>query len=903
MALVAGTRIGPYEIAAQVGVGGMGEVYRAHDTKLKRDVALKILPESFASDLDRLARFQREAQVLASLNHPNIAHLHGLEESGGVRALVMELVEGEDLSQRIARGAIPLDEAVPIAKQIAEALEAAHEQGIIHRDLKPANIKVRDDGIVKVLDFGLAKALAPISATTQVDVSASPTITSPALMTGMGIILGTAAYMSPEQAKGRAADKRSDVWAFGCVLYEMLTGRRAFDGEDVGDTLAAVLRAEPDWTALPANLTPAIRTLLKRCLQKDRRERIADVAAVLFVLREPAVGSVLPASDSSSASSAPLPLWRRALLPAATLIAGSAVAGLGLWLTMRPEPRRVVRTTIATSGATAMVQQRLGRSVAITPDGSRIVYRGAEQLLVRALDQFEATVLDGLGAPSNPFISPDGQWIGFFDGARTIKKVAITGGLPETVWAIQGAPTGATWGPDGSIIFGTNDPTMGLQRLPATGGKPIVLTTPSRERGEGRHYWPEFLPGGDAVLFTIIPAAARIENAQIAVLDLRTGTSKVLIRGGIDAHYISTGHLVYAVPGALRAVGFDLGRLEVVGTSAPVLEGVANIAFGAADAAIAANGTLVYIPDRAGGSGRQIVVAVDRQGRASPLPGLSPDSYRDVRVSPDGSRFALATADDLWIYDVARATRSRLTTDPAPDRSPYWTRDGRRIVFTSRRAGYPELFWRPADGTGRDEKLLSRGRNLIDLQATGWAADGKQLLFWETPPSRECPIAQIAIERRSEAKVLIDNGFCSNFAAVSPNGRWIAYESTVSGQFEIYVERYPELGDRHPISTGGGRAPLWSNDGGELFFSSLDSRRMLAVPVQSGTTLIAGRPQVLFEGAIRPLLQGVHPYDITPDGRFLIIRSAEADVDVSEAQNLAVVQNWTEELKRLVPLN
>ncbi len=319
MAFVPGTRLGPYEIVTQVGAGGMGEVYRAHDTKLKRDVALKILPESFATDPDRLARFQREAQVLASLNHPNIAHLHGFEESGGVRALVMELVEGEDLSQRIGRGAIPLDEAVPIAKQIADALESAHEQGIIHRDLKPANIKVRDDGTVKVLDFGLAKALAPVSATTQPEVTASPTITSPALMTGMGVILGTAAYMSPEQAKGRAADKRSDVWAFGCVLYEMLTARRAFDGEDVGDTLAAVLRAEPDWTALPANLPPAIRTLLKRCLQKDRRERIADVAAALFVLREPAVGVVVAASDASSASSTP-----------AAAVASCARAGCGV---------------------------------------------------------------------------------------------------------------------------------------------------------------------------------------------------------------------------------------------------------------------------------------------------------------------------------------------------------------------------------------------------------------------------------------------------------------------------------------------------------------------------------------------------------------------------------------------
>ena len=413
---------------------------------------------------------------------------------------------------------------------------------------------------------------------------------------------------------------------------------------------------------------------------------------------------------------------------------------------------------------------------------------------MRALNQLEPTVLSGLGAPRGVFISPDGQWVGFFDGTA-IKKVAITGGPPVTIVPVDGAdravPRGDRTGPSSSR---RTSPATGLQRVSAAGGEPTVLTKPDRERGEGDHVWPEFLPGGEAVLFTITPATGGIENAQIAVLDLRTGTSKVLIRGGSHAHYVPTGHLVYGVAGTLRAVAFDLGRLEVVGTPAPVLEGVVTTGTGAADVAVAANGSLVYVPGGAGGGGQQTVVSVDRQGRASPLPGLPPDSYRDVRVSPDGARLALATQDDVWIYDFARATLSRLTTDPAPDRSPLWTPDGQRIIFTSRRAGYPELFWRPADGTGSDERLLARAKDLIDLRADGWSADGRQLLFTEVSPSIQSAIGQIAIERPSDVKMLVKSEFCNDFAAVSPDGRWMAYDSNVSGRYEIYVERYPELG-------------------------------------------------------------------------------------------------------------
>jgi hypothetical protein len=912
MALTSETRLGAYEIVALIGNGGMGEVYRARDTTLNREVAIKVLPDLFATDAERLARFKREAQTLASLNHPNIAIIHGFEQADGVHALVMELVPGEDLSQRIAPGAIPLDDALPIAKQIAQALEAAHEQGIVHRDLKPANIKITPEGQVKVLDFGLAKAMEPAGGPAGGSgpakaghhvLSQSPTITSPAMMTGMGAILGTAAYMSPEQAKGREADKRSDIWAFGCVLYEMLTGKRPFDGEDITDVLGAVVRLEPDWEALPSDVPQSIRTLLQRCLVKDRRKRIADIAAALFVLDHQA--GVIATSTDPAAVLRRRPLSRQVAALTAGALVVAAVATTFTWFATRPAPRSVVRLTVTTSGSAALMLSPGGdRDIAITPDGSRIVYRGNNQLLVRALDQLEPRVLSGLGVPRGVFISPDGQWIGFFDGLVGLKKVAITGGAAVTI-SPAGTPRGATWGPDGTIIFATSTVASGLQQVSDGGGEITVLTKPNRERGELDHLWPEFLPGGMAVLFTITAAGGNLDNAQIAVLDLRTGTWRVLPVRGSHAHYVPTGHLVYGFTGTLRAVPFDLGRLEVIGTPAPVLQGVVTTYFGAAEVAVAANGSLVYVPGRAIGQIPQTVVSVDRQGRASPLPNLRLDTYRYVRMSPDGARLALANQNDVWIYDVARAVMTKLTDHLALDMSPLWTPDGQRIIFTSDRAGYRELFLRSADGTGRDERLLTRANDLIDLMANGWSADGTQLLFTEVSSSTKVvgTIGQMAFERPSDVRLLVNTGSNNGRAAISPSGRLIAYDSDLSGQPEIYVERYPELGNRQTISSGGGRLPVWSRNGRELFFGTPDGRQMLAVPVQSETTFGEGRPKVLFEFAMLANGGGNRPYDITPDGRFLIIRSDPAQDGNGALSNIIVVQNWFEELKRLVPVN
>ena len=589
MPLSAGTRLGPYQIVSALGAGGMGEVYQAKDTRLKRDVALKVLPDTFAQDAGRLARFQREAELLATLNHPNIAGIYGLEESNGVRALVLELVEGPTLADRIAKGPIPLDEALPVARQIADALEAAHEKGVIHRDLKPANIKLRPDGTVKVLDFGLAKAV--VGDTTSRDLSQSPTLTVNG--TRDGIILGTAAYMSPEQARGKPVDKRTDVWAFGCVLYEMLIGRAAFGGDTISDTIASILGREPEWSAL--QLRPNLRRLLQRCLEKDPRRRLHDIADARIEIEDIISGAAGTPADETVASARPQRVLLRWSIPVVALV---AVGALGWHLQTDRQAQtaspRISRMTIASSG-TAALGIANDRSLAITPDGTRVVYVGIKnQLFVRPVDRLDATEIYTGAAPLNwVFVSPDGQWVGFAE-ARTLKKVAITGGPAATIAQI-GLTIGATWAPDDTIIFSTAGQTTGLRRVSANGGDVTVLTRPAQGRGELDHLWPEMLPDGRAVLFTITAATGGLAAAEVAVLDLATGTYRVLVRGGSHAHYVS-GHLVYAAEGTLRAVPFDLARREASRIPATtVLPRLVTTRQGAGDFDVAADGTLAYV--------------------------------------------------------------------------------------------------------------------------------------------------------------------------------------------------------------------------------------------------------------------------------------------------------------------
>jgi len=899
--LAAGSRLGAYEIVAPIGAGGMGEVYRARDTKLDRAVAIKILPEAFAADTERIARFEREAKTLALLNHPNIAHIHGLEESSGIRALVMELVEGQDLAQRISRGPIPVDEALLIAKQIADALEAAHEQGIIHRDLKPANIKVRPDGTVKVLDFGLAKAIEPASAlraSAGQAFSQSPTLTTPA-MTQAGVILGTAAYMSPEQARGKTVDKRADIWAFGCVLYEMLTGQRAFDGEGVSETMARVIEREPNWARLPATLSPALRTYITRCLQKDPRQRVQAIGDVRLAL-EGAFETAVP----QTAAPAVVSDWRRlALVGVAAIIASGAIIGTLVWVAIRPEPPRISRLQVATAGAAALTNNWNDRCLAITPDGSRLIYVGnnGTQIFVRALDAL-APVAVFTGSPSGLFVSPDGQWIGFVDGLSSVlKKVAVTGGRAVTLATLDTAgPSGATWGPDDTIIVATNSVDTGLQRVSAAGGPLTVLTRPDRAQGEADHFWPEMLPGGGALLFTITALTGGLDAAQVAVLDLQTGKRKIVVRGGSHAHYVPSGHLVYLAAGTLQAVPFDIARLETHGSPVPVVSDVESTLRGAVLAVVAGDGTLAYVLGSAAGTPRTLVW-VDRQGHETPIP-APPRPYFLPALSPDATRLAVYANDqerDLWLWDLGRTTFTRLTFTPGVDVVQVWTPDGRRLIFTSERAGVRNLFWQAADGSGAAERLIESPNTQYP---TAVSPDGRRLIFSDQAPQTDTDVMMIELDGTRRVTPLVRSPFTERDGIISPDGRWLAYEANDSGRFEVYVRPFPDVSSgRWQVSTNGGTRPIWARSGQELVYVS-PTGAIMGVGVARGPSWTATTPTLLVkEGYFTIPIWWGRSYDISPDGqRFLMIKEGGADGTAAPA-SIIVAQHWFEELKRLVP--
>jgi serine/threonine-protein kinase len=910
VALTPGTRVGVYEVTAQIGVGGMGEVYRAKDTKLNRDVALKILPEAFATDPDRLARFQREAKTLASLNHPYIGGIHGLEESNGVTALVMELVEGEDLAQHMARGAIPLDEAVPIARQIAEALEAAHEQGIIHRDLKPANIKVRPDGTVKVLDFGLAKALERV-AVRGGDVTASPTITSPA-MTEMGIILGTAAYMSPEQAKGRQADRRSDVWAFGCVLYEMLTGTRAFEGEDVSDTLANVLKGDPDWNVLPADVPVSIRTLLKGCLAKDRRHRIADLSAALFVIDHQA--SLVATSDAIHAPAPRVPLWQRAT-PVAALIVVALVATYSAWMLRPAVPRRVTRFAITLPAGDTFTPG--AHWLALSPDGARLAYTANNRLYLRARDQLDAVPIvvgDGpaLASPRSPFFSPDGQSIGFWQASQ-LMKVSVSGGAPVPLCAKVVPPYGATWAADDTILVG--DGTGGIWRVPGNGGTPeTIIKMDAGQRAHG----PQLLPDGRTVLFTVTQSASW-DEAQIVVQSLESGIRKPIITGGTDGRYLPTGHLVYMLRQTVLAVPFDTTSLTIRGTPVPMIDGVRRqiAGFHAAQFAVSLDGTLAYVPSASFTAAPRTLVWVDRRGREEAI-AAAPHSYSHPRLDRDGTRLALEIQDDrqnwdIWVWDFVRGTLKKLTSSPTINRNPIWTPDGQRIIFVSNRTGVNNLFWQAANGTGTAEPLIEDKRTMILPHAMspdgnhlvlrgGDGRGGSDLMILDVRNGRGVqPLAPVGEPRRLVATPAEEHN-----AEISPNGQWLAYQSNRSGVFEVYVRPFPDVeSGEWLVSTAGGTEPLWAHDSRELFYRG-PKGAVMRVSIAPGSWK-ASTPTRLFDassyalGAIGTFTVS-RTYDVSPDGqKFLMIKPSENPAQSSTVQQIVIVQNWFEELKAKVP--
>ena len=905
MTFTIGTRLGVYEIVDVLGVGGMGEVYHARDTRLNRSVAIKALLPAVAGDPDRLSRFRREAQMLASLNHPNIAQVHGFEDSAGVPALVMELVEGPTLADRIAAGPLPLLEALAIAKQIAEALEAAHEHGVIHRDLKPANVKVRPDDVVKVLDFGLAKALDPGGAATT-NATVSPTLSLHA--TQAGVILGTAAYMAPEQARGRLVDARADVWSFGCVLFEMLAGRRAFDAPEVTDTLVAVLSKDPDWTLLPSSALLA-QPLLARCLRKDPKQRLQAVGDARIYIEELIAGSVMDVTpDVVSAGATPR---RGALALAATAAAGAGIAALAMWIVTRPAPAVPLPPTRIEMGmpsAQPLAIHGSDRDIAISPDGRQIAYRSLTHLVVRSLDRLETRPLEDVTNLRQPFFSPDGQWIGFFDGGG-LKKVPAGGGRVITVHATQNVPRGASWGADNTIVFATFDTSRGLMRVSASGGDATVLTTPDASKGERNHWHPSILPGGRGVLFTIA-VPNQPQKAQIAVLDSRTGERKTLLSGS-HAEYVQTGHLLFMAEESLSAVPFDLERLEVTGESVGVLDDVWHSQSGAANYAVSQSGTLVYVRSASTAMPRALVW-IDRSGRETPIP-APVRLYREARISPDGSRVALSARDeqhDIHIWDLARATLTRLTFHPALDERPVWTADSRFIVFGSQRAGGTNVYVQAADGTGSVRQLTEGTDEQMPAFVT---ADWSGIVGTQVPSRTNGDIVWFPLSKPgtaadtsavlSRAEPLLNSGFVEWNPDVSPDGRYLAYQSNESGRDEIYVRPFPRVNDgRWQMSTGGGVQALWSRNGRELFFIDR-ARTMIAVPVDTrGATFAFGNPVKLFDGPPGEIYLG-RDFDVTRDGqRFLMIKDSAAAQGSASAAPMVVVLNWHEELKQRVPV-
>jgi serine/threonine-protein kinase len=906
--LLIGRRLGIFEVQGLLGVGGMGEVYRARDTRLGREVAIKILPRAFKDDSDRLARFEREARLLASLNHPHIGAIYGLEDADDLSALVMELVEGDDLSQRIGRGTIPIGETLLIARQIAEALEAAHDQGIIHRDLKPANIKVRSDGTVKVLDFGLAKAVDPTGSSPSL--TASPTLS---LATQAGVLLGTAAYMAPEQAKGRPVDKRADLWSFGCVLFEMLTGHRPFEGETISDVLARIIERDPDWTALPPKTPPSIRTLLRRCLEKDPRRRLDSAAAARLEIED--------ASTTTSPEHLPVGgvirdgRWPTMALVAVAVLA--AVAGTAtMWAVKRFAPTPPVslsRFAVTLPPAQPLAFSINDRDIALSADGTRLVYTAGDQaqLMVRALDQLEALPLAGITNARAPFLSPDGRWIGFFDRLdegvgsgvvrrSALRKVSVSGGAPITICSLSGASRGASWGPDDSIVFATSELSSGLFRVPASGGEAEVLTRADQSRGERDHAFPSQLPGGRGVLFTV---RASETDRRIAVLDLKTGQHRTLIRSGSQAEYVQTGHLVYADGGALWAVRFDLATLSVLGDPAPLIEHVLTL--GAADFTVSRFGTLVYVPG-ASGTMRSLVW-VSRQGEKEPI-AAPPREYASARLSPDGKRAALhiIRQPGLWIWDFTRRTLSPLTLDAIGNFS-IWAPDGRHIIFemiSGNAPDVPNLYRRAVDGTGVDERLTTSAH---PQRPNAVSPDGTRVVLEERTPSSNYNLMLLSLAGAPHVESLLPTPSDERNAAISPDGHWMAYESTQSGQSQIYVRPFPNVIDaRYQISSGGGRMPAWSPQGHELFF--VNRTGIMAVTVQLTPTFSAGDPTKLFD-ASSMLVDGrfigtatQRIYDVSRDGRFLMINeNAGPGQGNAPPASMIVVQNWFEEMKAKLP--
>ncbi len=885
----------------------MGAVWRARDTKLNRDVAIKILPAEYAGEEERLARFEREARLLAALNHPNVAAIYGLEIFEGALHLVLECVEGETLAERLAGGELPVSEALSVCRQIALALEAAHEAGVIHRDLKPGNVKIRPDGSVKVLDFGLAKFVE--SEPERRDLSQSPTITTGGTRTGM--ILGTAAYMSPEQARGRPLDKRTDIFSFGCVMYECLTGRQAFRGESVSDTLAAILKSDPDWSELPPETPGKVRDLLRRCLEKTRERRLHDIADARLEVEEalaaPAESAFAP--PVSLAPSRRSPFVSRLSWITLGLVLG-ALAVAGLWRLLAP-PASGTRTISVRSSITLPVDTQLSvpglrPSIVFSPDGSKLVFRarqaGGPRLYIRDLGRLEATPIAGTEGGTNPFFSPDGEWIGFFTN-RELKKVSLAGGPPVTIAEVPPVTVGGTWSPDGSILFAWSINT-GIRRVASGGGIPEKLLTPDSSKGEHAYAWPQILPDRKSILMVVRVGRdfGDISNSNVVVHSLATGKRRVLVSNAAFARYVPPGYLLFVRGTSLLAARCDPGRWELTGPAIPVIENVLTGAYdGAPFAAASSTGLLVYALGGKTAVATDSVLWVDRAGREDSVP-LPPNGYGSPVLSPDGKRFAIQVREvseglrtSIAVYDFDRKVLSPLTSGPGRFFCPVWSPDGKRIAFSRFLSESPRACWKAADGSGEVEPLTEGSTAAFP---TSWSPDGRVLFYTRGGGDLgKMDIWALSLEGKREARPWLETPFHEFAPFVSPDGRKIAYTSDESGRNEIYVRPYPGPGGQTKISSDGGVEPAWSPDGREILYRSSDS--FMAVPVRTSPDFSAGQAQSLFADRYLKWARedGPRTYDVSPDGsRFLVVKPGEVkSVPVTQ---LNLISNWTSEIER-----
>jgi serine/threonine-protein kinase len=874
MPLEAGRRLGLFEVVSPLGAGGMGEVYRARDTRLCRDVALKVLPEAVANRPERRTRFEREARALAVLSHPGIAGIHEVGEAEGVTFLVLELVEGRSLADRLKRGSLPVREALDLARQIAEALEAAHERGLVHRDLKPSNVMVTAAGRVKLLDFGLAKALEDEASHD----SRLPTATA----TSGGLVMGTGPYMSPEQARGETVDRRTDIWAFGCVLYEMLTSRRAFPGPTPSDSIAAVLGAEPDWSVLPEGTPALVRSVLRRCLQKDRALRIHDVADARLEILE--ASEARPDPDRRHGS-------RPGRRQAGSVLAGFAVLTLAGWLTHRglarpeaPRSGQLRHYSVPTTSA-APLSTDAYLPFDVSSDGQRLVYAANTEgpgLYVRDLDQSEARALPGTKDAYEPFFSPDGEWVAFWS-SRGLRKLPLDGRAAPTLICEAEDVLGAVWAADGTIVFAPSERGV-LQRVSADGGVPQPLTR--LEPGEASHLWPELLPRGEGLLFTVQTASG---DTRIAAQSLATGARRVIVEGGTRARYAPTGHIVYARAGVLFAAPFDPRHLRLQGQPVPFLDGVAAGPIGNAQFAFSSDGSLFY--NRMSRAPKRRLLLVDRRGLATPLPG-DPGPYSFPAVSPGGGRIALEVGDDqrenLWIYDLAAGRLTRLTSF-GRNLAAAWTPDGQTLTFASGTTALLQVLSQRADGSEAAERLVeSEG-----FQApNSWSPDGQRLVLVRASPAKDAEIYSVQTGR--EPELLVSAPGKQYSARVSPNGKWLAYVSDESGSDEILLRPFPGPGSIRQLTSEGGREPRWSRNGSELFYRAHGQLMSIRIDPSSGRS--SGPPKPLFEDRY-DRVSGLG-YDVMPDGRFVMV---EPDPDETLPGAIHVITGWFDRLRSAVP--